>query len=635
MSRAAAIFRIELVPVIVLGAVAAGHLALVPGTPYWLDSPEFAASAFSLTLSHPPGHPLYETVASVFSLLPAGPVAFRMNLFSWVCSTAALALVMVTGMRILTEGFRTGRRTAAVAATLSVLPLAVSPGWIHQATHSEVYAFQALLLALMLLLSSRFLILPSGEPRNVPLSEPDDNFRWLAVSVGVFSLSLANHPFISILVLPALVAAVTTAAILRRWPRPGRRLMLLAAVLLVGLIVYAYVPIRGNLAPTMVMGRIEGLGDLLWTLSAKVYQKSAATGEGGLMTLKAAESMALMLRESGLVLPFMALGGLYVLLRTRPLLPLGVLLAVTTAVTLLSRALMPFDRNNPDIFGYLMIVMMIQPLAACAFAGAASKIRFGSLMGVLLLFAVVISAAAVNVPELRTRAAERDCPGKAMALLRRDAARAVPPFGKVFSSFYATTFLDLYDQKVLSSRPDVEYTGVAFLGYRGVAARAAGASEGMKRLIRGYLATGRIQASDLAYLALDVPVTFEPYPDLPDDYLPYLLPSGTMILFQPQPVSITDFKAATDESNDAARALVKAVGSCCSEPQTSRYLLWLLYNRALLIARRGYADGAVEAARIALSLQPGIPQLEALVKKLRKDKGPVTDIAPFLPPKVE
>ena len=47
-------------------------LTLCP-TVYWYDSAEFAASAASLGVPHPPGYPLYTLIAHVFTWLPGEP----------------------------------------------------------------------------------------------------------------------------------------------------------------------------------------------------------------------------------------------------------------------------------------------------------------------------------------------------------------------------------------------------------------------------------------------------------------------------------------------------------------------------------------------------------------------------------
>src|SRR5690349_12662443 len=51
-------------------------------TVFELDSAEFATGAAILGIVHAPGYPLFTMVAHLFTLLPVGDVAFRVNLFS-------------------------------------------------------------------------------------------------------------------------------------------------------------------------------------------------------------------------------------------------------------------------------------------------------------------------------------------------------------------------------------------------------------------------------------------------------------------------------------------------------------------------------------------------------------------------
>jgi hypothetical protein len=69
------------------------------------------------------------------------------------------------------------------------------------------------------------------------------------------------------------------------------------------------------------------------------------------------------------------------------------------------------------------------------------------------------------------------------------------------------------------------------------------------------------------------------------------------------------------------------------EPQTKRYVLWWLYNRTLVLARRGYTPGAIRSAGQALALVPGVPELESLRRHLTDEPGALKDPSPFLPPR--
>ena len=74
-----------------LTALAIYLVALTPSLSYLSpDGSELATIPSLLGLAHPPGYPLYIWLGKLFSLLPLGDVAFRMNLMS--ASSAAFAM---------------------------------------------------------------------------------------------------------------------------------------------------------------------------------------------------------------------------------------------------------------------------------------------------------------------------------------------------------------------------------------------------------------------------------------------------------------------------------------------------------------------------------------------------------------
>src|SRR5512140_1123184 len=54
-------------------------------TVYELDSAEFATGAAILGIVHSPGYPLFTLLSHLFTYLPVGDVAYRVNLFTAVC----------------------------------------------------------------------------------------------------------------------------------------------------------------------------------------------------------------------------------------------------------------------------------------------------------------------------------------------------------------------------------------------------------------------------------------------------------------------------------------------------------------------------------------------------------------------
>src|SRR5919205_2959906 len=97
---------------LVVGAVYLGTLAptvLPYATPYTLDSPMLQAAVSVLGVGHPTGYPTYMMLTHLFTLLPVGDVAYRVNLASAVYGVLAVALVYRAGL-LLT------RRVGAAAA---------------------------------------------------------------------------------------------------------------------------------------------------------------------------------------------------------------------------------------------------------------------------------------------------------------------------------------------------------------------------------------------------------------------------------------------------------------------------------------------------------------------------------------
>ena len=98
---------------------------LLPG-----DGGEFQTLAFTLDHAHTTGYEVYMVLAKLFTLLPIGDVAYRVNLFSAVMGAVTVALVYLAA-RLLS-----GSRWAAA---LGALVLALSATFWSQAVVAEVY----------------------------------------------------------------------------------------------------------------------------------------------------------------------------------------------------------------------------------------------------------------------------------------------------------------------------------------------------------------------------------------------------------------------------------------------------------------------------------------------------------------
>lgn len=188
------------------------------GTPDTLDSPMLQAEVSVLGIGHPTGYPTYMMLTHLFTYLPIGDPAYRVNLASAVYGTAAVFVVYLAGRRLC------GRAVAAAAGTLA---FGISGAFWGQAVISEVYTLEALFVALVILV-----LLVWRETR-------DD--RYLLLCAILVGLSLTHH-LTSVLLLPAVPAFMFLTD--RRVFSEAALMLKSAGLFLLGLLPFLYLPIR-------------------------------------------------------------------------------------------------------------------------------------------------------------------------------------------------------------------------------------------------------------------------------------------------------------------------------------------------------------------------------------------------------
>ena len=206
---------------IFVGILYIGTLAptvLPYGAPDTLDSPMLQAEVSVLGVGHPTGYPTYMMLTHLFTYLPFGDPAYRVNLASAVYGVAAVLIVYLAGVRL-------GGR--AVSAAAGALAFGLSGAFWSQAVIAEVYTFEALLVALVILV-----LLVWRDRREG---------RYLLLCAFLVGLSLTHH-LTSILLVPGALAFVflTDRRVFSRTGliRKG------AGLFLLGLLPLLYLPIR-------------------------------------------------------------------------------------------------------------------------------------------------------------------------------------------------------------------------------------------------------------------------------------------------------------------------------------------------------------------------------------------------------
>jgi hypothetical protein len=207
----------------VFGLSLVGFLRTLKPTFGWGDSSELATAVRFLGIGHSPGYPTFVMAAHAFSRLPLGDFAHRVNLFTATCGAAAILLAYLLFFKV------TKSRLAAFVAAGA---LGFSYTFWDATTEFEVHTFHLCFVGGLVWLVLRWR--ESGR----------DPFLYYAALL--FGLSLGNHPLITLLV-PAVIYLIVAE---RGWRfLAARRTLWGLGLILLGLSVYIYVPVRAAANP--------------------------------------------------------------------------------------------------------------------------------------------------------------------------------------------------------------------------------------------------------------------------------------------------------------------------------------------------------------------------------------------------
>jgi hypothetical protein len=215
-------------------------LTLAPTTQFW-DTSEYMVAAHVLGIPHPPGNPVFVLLARTWELLLAPTrlsVAVRLNLFSAVMSALAHGCWFLVAHRILAT-YSPSRPFRLVGAAAAVLISATAFSvWNQSNVNEKVYTVSLFTVALISWIAFRWRDAGKGTGREAPL----------VLAAYLLALSVGNH-LMALLCAPALLVFVLLVR--PRALASGRLYALAAGVLLVGLSVHLYLPIRAALGPVM------------------------------------------------------------------------------------------------------------------------------------------------------------------------------------------------------------------------------------------------------------------------------------------------------------------------------------------------------------------------------------------------
>jgi hypothetical protein len=267
-----------------------------------VDSGELIVAARFLGVAHPPGFPLYLILAHVFSLLPFGSIAVRINSASGIFAALACGMLTLVAAELFKSGSlpsesKSEKRKKArkakpgegsclpdswiiLAASVSAgLLLAFSRTLWSYATIAEVYTLNGLLILTMLFLMLRwrscivngnnYAPIKGSSRRSIPAITAYD--VWLYAAAIVFGLALGVHHVTVGLLLPALAAMVWRTQGIRFFA--SRRLLYAAVVSIAAVIaVDSYLPLAASARPILNWGDPSSFQALWWHITGRQYQ---------------------------------------------------------------------------------------------------------------------------------------------------------------------------------------------------------------------------------------------------------------------------------------------------------------------------------------------------------------------------
>ncbi len=207
---------------------------LMPSIGFW-DTAEAQTVPHTLSIFHPTGFPTYTMLGWLWSQIPVGEVAYRMNLLSAVSLSLASGLVVLISGHLIAERHRL---LVATSAGIAGLAFAFANEPWQNAVRADVHALHIFFVALII-----WLLLAWGSAERAGARRAG---RWLAAAALTFGVSMGNHPLTGLLavgIAPWLF--MVDPGIWRRWKLLGA----CAGLLLIGLLTYLYIPIRALTPP--------------------------------------------------------------------------------------------------------------------------------------------------------------------------------------------------------------------------------------------------------------------------------------------------------------------------------------------------------------------------------------------------
>ncbi|OGS13198.1 MAG: hypothetical protein A2285_03780, partial [Elusimicrobia bacterium RIFOXYA12_FULL_57_11] len=411
---------------------------LPPGLPPYRDSGEMACAAWTLGIAHQPGYPLYIILAKLFSLIPLGNPAWRLNLFS---AAAGLAGVFVF-WRFASRSF------SPLAAFFAALTLGFNFTLRTVSSVPEMYALNFFFACLLLAVAI------------APWDEDETSTARMFLAAFLLGFGMTNR-------MDLLLAA--PAVLILLWPviKANGPVSLVKATgfALLGFSLYLYLLVRSSGNPLFDWSHPAEFKTFLAVITRKSYGSTldliSRNYPAGALFLPGLKYYALHLWENFTLALFFCLAGIYWEWRSnrRRCLAIAALFVFSGPVFIFMANMPP----NPHSLAIVEPYYLLPDLALAVWAAAGFFYLAGLFPKALLplAFAFLLAAGAV-------------CYNGAYGAQRRllfaaedyaaDVARTAPPGSVIVGKKDVQLFSLWYMQAVEGRRPDLQLVAQGLSG---------------------------------------------------------------------------------------------------------------------------------------------------------------------------
>jgi len=232
------------------------YLRFLAPTIFTGDSADATLASYALGMPHPPGFPVYTWIGHLFTLIPLGDIAYRVNLMSAFFGALVIPVVYAI-IRSSAQKFEGcfSESASRFGAVVGSLALAFSITYWAQAEIAEVYTLNAFFVALMIFLSLTWA--EKREPKHLYLLS-----IFFGLSLGIHAANILFAPcFLAFLYLSDGKALLDRRTLLTA----------IALSLAVGVIQIVYLYIRAMQVPAYTYMDIRSMDSFLSYITAKEY----------------------------------------------------------------------------------------------------------------------------------------------------------------------------------------------------------------------------------------------------------------------------------------------------------------------------------------------------------------------------